>query len=138
MTLFEREQLAGVEDDVGVGDAAVGQVRRRIWQFAAEALAEECAAGIMLGLPFRGADPAVAVARATILQVESVQHAVADEPVRAGYVELWIGTVAIERPVQFARQLADDLQERRVGLERDGRAIGRHLAEHILLHGGFS
>ena len=60
MSFFQREQLAGMEDDVGVGDAAVGEMGGRIRQLAAEA-AEQGAAGIVLGEPFRRADPAVAV-----------------------------------------------------------------------------
>ena len=67
MAFFQRQQAAAMEDDVGVGDAAVlGDVSRRIGQLAAEA-AEQRAAGVMLGLPFRGADPAVAIAGAAVL-----------------------------------------------------------------------
>ena len=113
-----------MKDDVGVGDAAVlGDRGGRIGQFSAEA-AEQRAAGVVLGLPFRGADPAVAVAGAAVFEMEGVQHAVADEPVRAGRLELRIGAVAIERAVEFARQLAHDLQKRRVAFHRNRRQIG--------------
>src|SRR5205807_10016718 len=54
-------------------------------------------AGIVLSQPFWRADPAVAIAGAAVLEVKGVQHAVADEPVRAGRLELRIGAVAIER-----------------------------------------
>ena len=124
MAFFQRQQASAVKDDVGVGDAAVLVGRcRRIRQFAAEA-AEQRAAGIVLGLPFGGADPAVAVTGAAVFEMEGMQHAVADEPVRAGRVELRIGAVAIERAVEFARQLAHDLQKRRVGFKRNRRAVG--------------
>ena len=134
MAFLQRQQASGMEDDVGVGDAAVLRHRGgRIRQPAAEA-AEQRAAGVVLGLPFRGADPAVAVAGAAVLEMEGVQHAVADEPVRAGRVELRIGAVAIERAVELARQFADDLQKRRVAFHRDRRQIGpgrfgRHLPQ---------
>ena len=99
MALFERQQAAGVKDDVGVGDAAVLRGRsRRIRQLAAKT-AEQRAAGVMLGLPFRGADPAIPVAGAAVFEMEGVQHAVADEPVRARRVELRVGAVAIKRAV---------------------------------------
>jgi len=42
--------------------------------------------------------------------MEGVQHAVADEPVRARGVELRIGAVAIERAVELAWQFADDFE----------------------------
>ena len=59
--LPQRQQAAGVEDDVGVGDAAVLRHRGgRVGQPAAEA-AEQRAARVMFGLPFGGANPAVAV-----------------------------------------------------------------------------
>ncbi len=105
MRFLQRQQATGVEDDVGVGDAAVGQRHRRIGQLAAEA-AEQRSAGIVLGQPFRRADPAVAIGGAAVLQMKRVQHAVADEPVRAGRLELRVGTIAIERAVELARQLA--------------------------------
>lgn len=71
MALDEREQLAAMEDDVGVRDAAIGRdVGRSVRQLAAEA-AEQCASGVVLGLPFRGADPAVAIAGAAVLEMEA-------------------------------------------------------------------
>ena len=111
-----------MEDDVGVGDAAVGEIGGRVRQLAAKA-AEQRAAGVVLGLPFRGADPAVAVGGAAVLEVKGVQHAVADEPVRAGHVELRVGAVAIQRAVELARQFAGDFQNRRVTLHRDRPAV---------------
>jgi len=55
MAFIERQQAAGMEGDVGVGDTAIGGCRRRrIRQLAAEA-AEQRAAGVMFGLPFRRA-----------------------------------------------------------------------------------
>ncbi|MGY3468589.1 Co/Zn/Cd efflux system component [Bradyrhizobium sp. LM6.11] len=64
-----------------------------------------------------------------------MQHAVADEPVRAGRVELGIGAVAIERAVQLARQFADDLEERCVGLEWNRREVVAAFGNGVLLHG---
>ena len=86
----------------------------------------------MLGEPFRGADPAVAVAGATILEVKGVQHAVADEPVRARGFELRIGAVAIERAVEFARQLALNFEERRVAFHRNRRQIGDGIVDRFV------
>ena len=77
----------------------------------------------MLGQPLRCADPAVAITGAAVLEMKGVEHAVADEPVGAGHIELRVRTVAIERTVQLARQLAFDFQERRVALHRDRREV---------------
>ena len=92
-------------------------------QLATEA-AEQCAAGVVLGQPFRRADPAVAIGGAAVLQMERVQHAVADEPVRAGRVELGVGTVTIERAVELARQVAGHFQKWCVAFEGNWCAVG--------------
>src|SRR6266403_3222899 len=114
VALLQREQASSMKDDAGIGDAGVLDGRSwRIRQLAAEA-AEQRATGIVLGLPFRGADPAVAVTGAAVLEMEGVQHAVADEPVRARRLELRLGTVAVKRAVEFARQFAHDLEMWRV------------------------
>src|SRR4029079_8728971 len=102
MRFLEREQAAAVENDIGVGDAAIGQRGRCVRQLAAEA-AEQRTAGVMLGLPFRGADPAVRIGGAAVLDVKGGQSAVAEEPVRARRSELWIGAVAVKRAVEIAR-----------------------------------
>ena len=82
VAFFQRVELAGVMDDVGVGDAAIGRrAGRRVGQGLAEAAVQR-AAGVVLGHEFWRADPAVAVARLAVLEMEGVQHAVADEPVR--------------------------------------------------------
>ncbi len=134
MRFFQREQLAGMKDDVGVGDAAVGEVLRGIRQLAAEA-AEQRAACIVLGQPFRRADPAVAIAGAAVLEVEGVQHAVADEPVRTRRIELRIGTVAIEHAIQIARQFPDDFEEWRIGFEWNRTEVVAALGDGVVLHG---
>ena len=133
MAFLQRQKLAAMEDDVGVRDAAiVGDRGRRTRQLAAEA-AEQRAAGVVLGQPFRGADPAVAVAGAAVLQMEGVQHAVADEPMRAGGIELRVGAVAIERAIELARQFTGHLEMRRVAFHRDRRQIGSgHLGLHLV------
>ena len=135
MAFLQRQQASAVKHDIGVGNAAIaGDRGRRARQFLAEA-AEQRAAGVVFGLPFRGADPAVAVAGAAVLEMEGVQHAVADEPMRARRFELRIGTVAVERAVQFARQFAFDLEMRRVAFHRNRRSIGdSRLSRHVLLH----
>src|SRR6267142_2104957 len=81
-------------------------------------------AGVVFGLPFRGADPAVAVTGAAVLEMEGVQHAVADEPVCARRLELRIGAIAIERAIELARQPACDLEMRRIAFHRNRRQIG--------------
>ncbi|MGY4503508.1 hypothetical protein ACVWYH_007465 [Bradyrhizobium sp. GM24.11] len=43
--------------------------------------------------------------------------------------------VAVERTVELARQFADDLEERRIRLERNRRDIVAALGDGILLHG---
>src|ERR1700676_455913 len=133
MTFFQREQAAGMKNNVGVGDAAVlGDRSRRIRQLAAEA-AEQGAAGVMFSLPLWGADPAVAITGAATL--EGVQRAVADEPVRARRLELRIGAVAIKRAVEFAGQFAHDLQKRCVAFHRYRRQIGPgRSGRRLLLH----
>src|SRR4051812_15753120 len=88
----------------------------------------------MLGLPFRGADPAVAVAGAAVFEMEGVQHAIADKPVRAGGFELRIGPVAVQRAVQLARQFALDLEKRRVAFERNRREVGSNWLAGVLQH----
>src|SRR5260370_314590 len=92
---------ASITQDGGVANTNIIFHAGRL-QLAAEA-AEQRAAGVMLGLPFRGADTAVAVAGAAVLEMEGVQHAVADEPVRARRVELRIGAIAVERALELAR-----------------------------------
>jgi hypothetical protein len=136
MAFLQRQQAAGMKHDIGVGDAAVAGGRcGSPRQFAAEA-AEQRAAGIVFGLPFRGADPAVAVTGAAVLQMKGVQHAVADEPVRARHLELRIGAVAIERAIEVARQLALNFQEWRIALKRNRCPVGpRRVGRHSLLHG---
>jgi hypothetical protein len=135
MAFLQRQQASGVKDDVGVGDAAVpGGRGGRIGKRLAEA-AKQGAAGVVFGLPFRGADPAVAVAGAAVLEMEGVQHAVTDEPVCARCVELRVGAVAIQRAVELARQLSHHLQKRRVAFKRNRRPIGRgRVGRCLLLH----
>jgi hypothetical protein len=57
--------------------------------------------------------------------MEGVQHAVADEPVGARRVELRIGSIAIERAVELARQLALDSEVRRVAFKGIGARLLR-------------
>src|SRR5579871_6147866 len=136
MALLQREQAAAMEQDVGVGNAAIAHVSGRVGKLAAEA-AEQRAAGVVLGQPFRGADPAVAIRGAAVVQMKGVQHAVADEPVRARRIELRVGPVAVKPAIEFARQFARYFQVRRIGLERNRRDVGSlRSARHVLLHRG--
>ena len=124
-----------MKDDVGIGDAAVLDGRSRcIRQLAAEA-AEQRAAGVVFGLPFRGADPAVAVTGAAVFKMEGVQHAVADEPVRSRRLKLRIRAVAVKRAIEFAGQFPHDFKKRRVAFHRNRRQIGPgRYGRHFLLH----
>jgi hypothetical protein len=84
VVFLQRQQASGVEDDVGVGYPAVrAGSRGSIGQFLTAEAREQCAASIVFGLPFGSADPAVAVTGAAVLEMKGVQHAVAEEPVRA-------------------------------------------------------
>ncbi len=125
MRLLQRQQFAGVPDDVGVGHPGIGDVRALPpWP---EACAQRPPRGV-LGAPLVGAHPAVAVRRPAVLQAESVDHAVAHEPVAVWGRKLRIGSVAEQRPVQPARQFAQHGQVRRVALHRDRREILRRTA----------
>ena len=125
MEFFQREQAAGVKHYIGVCDAVVlCDVGRSVRKPAAEA-AEQRAAGVVFRQPFRRADPAVTIAGAAVLNMEGVQHAVADEPVRARRLELRVRAIAIERAVELAWQFPFDPEERRIGFHRDWREIGQ-------------
>src|SRR5258705_4997347 len=73
VAFFQREQASGVEDDVGVGHPTIrAGSRGSIRQFSTAEAREQRAAGIVFGLPFGSADPAVAVTGAAVLEMESV------------------------------------------------------------------
>src|SRR6266571_3122115 len=89
--LLQGHQLAGMVDDVGVRRARIDVGGGRI-RWCARAV-EEQTPRLVLCMPFRGANPAVAITGATAilvrLQEESVDHAVAQEwKVRTLRVEL--------------------------------------------------
>ena len=110
MRLLERQQAAGVPDDVGVGDAAVLAHHRRVGRAWVEA-AEQRLAGGMLELPFWRADVAIAISDLAVFDEEGVDHAVAGEPViMAARLELGIGPVAIEGAPQASRKFARDFK----------------------------
>src|SRR6476619_556483 len=84
VALLQREQASGVEDDVGVGHPTIrAGSRGSIRQFSTAETREQRAAGVVLGLPFWSANPAIAVTGAAVLEMKGVQHAVSEEPVRA-------------------------------------------------------
>ncbi|GEC43889.1 hypothetical protein BJA01nite_15310 [Bradyrhizobium japonicum] len=64
-----------------------------------------------------------------------MQHAVADEPVRTGRIELRIGTVAIEHAIQIARQFPDDFEEWRIGFEWNRTEVMAAFGNCVMLHG---
>ncbi len=126
--LPQREPLAGVADDVGVGrvlhraggagQLAVGEV-----QDVAEA-GVDGAAQLVLALQATGPDPAVAVGHAVVGEADAVQHAVAVEHVVAGHgLERRIGAVADERPAEALGDLALDLAAGDVDLVADGEQV---------------
>ena len=102
VAFFQRQQLAGVPDDVGVGDTAVLAGDGRIGRQRIAERAEQRAAGGMLEFVFRRAQIAVLVGDLAVLDEEGMQHAVAREPVmvRVARRKLRVGTVAIERAAQ--------------------------------------
>src|ERR1700729_257434 len=73
----------------------------------------------MLGQPFGRAHPAVAIARLAVLEGEGVQHAVPDEPMRAGRFELRVWPVAVETAVELAGQFAAHGQRIGVAFHRN-------------------
>src|SRR5580692_11556978 len=79
----------------------------------------------VLRLPFWRAYPAIAIGHAAILDVEGVDHAVADKPVMIGIArcELRVGAVAVERAGKLLRQRTADRQIGGVGFERHRREI---------------
>src|SRR6185295_1302185 len=125
MTLFERQQFAGVPNDVGVGDATFLAQRRRIGRQRISERAEQGLPSLVLQFPFWRAHVAVAIRNRSVLERESVQHAVTGKPVMVGVArrKLGIGTVAIERAVQFRRYFSGDLQILEVFLSRNGSEI---------------
>src|SRR6187399_1406977 len=81
VAFLEREQASGVEDDVGVGHPAIRAGGcGSIGQFSTAEARKQRAAGVVFGLPFWSANPAVAVTGAAVLEMEGVQHAVSEEP----------------------------------------------------------
>ena len=125
MPFLQRKQLARVPDDIGVGDAAVLALSRRVGGCRIAPAAEQRPMRLVLQLPFRRAHPAIAIADSAIGNVKSVDHAVADEPVMVMVArrELRIGTVAVERPGKVLRQFAAHRQIGRVGFEGERRII---------------
>ena len=109
--LLEGQQAAGVEQDVGIGHAAVLPGRQGVAEHGIEA-AEEGAAMLVLELPLRGADIAVAIGGLAPAQPEGVDHAVAGEPVvvRVEGLELGVRPGAVEGAFKAGRDLPDDLE----------------------------
>ncbi|MNT22691.1 hypothetical protein D3C72_1580840 [compost metagenome] len=111
---IQRVEPARMAQDIGIGQ--VGLWRR------AEGGVVDPAAGEALFLQFAGQHPAVAVARATGLQMQGMDHAGA--VVRVGVArarfELRIWAVAHEHPVQAGGQHAVHLQVRVVAFVEDG------------------
>ncbi len=108
--LLQRQQLAGVEQDVGVGDPAFVAGRERIGGQRIAHGAEQGAAVLVLQEPLGRADIAVAVMDLAVLDIEAVDHAVAAEPVvvlGVAGLELGVGAGAEQGAPQARRDLAD-------------------------------
>ena len=117
MRFLERQKLAAVPDDVGVGDGRVERHHPRVGVARVAEGAGEAFALLVLDLPLGRAHPAVLVGDVAVLDVEGVDHAVAAEPVvRPARRELRVGAVAVERAQELLRHLAGDLQVSRIGL----------------------
>jgi hypothetical protein len=106
--LDQRQQLAGVKDDVGVGrDLEARLLAGRDLQQTRE---QRLARGALL-FETVALHPAIAVRGAAFTQRDGVDHAVAVEPVvAAGRLVRRIGSVAVEGPVQLAWDGPDHLE----------------------------
>src|SRR5262245_57166357 len=127
--LLQGHQLAGMVDDVDVRRARIDVGGGRI-RWCARAV-EEQTPRLVLRMPFRCANPAVAIAGAAAIFVrlheEGVHHAVSEEwDVRALRVELGIRSNAVISAAQRVRDASYDLQIKIIlaahRLERPGRA----------------
>ena len=140
---MQGHQLDGMVDDVGVRRARIDAGGGRI-RWCARAV-EEQTPRLVLCMPFRGANPAVAIAGAAAifvrLEEEGVDHAVTEEwEVRALRVELRVGAVAVISAGQRVRDAPRDLQIEIVlaayGLKHPGRVGPAGLAVgHGVLQG---
>src|SRR5260370_31104595 len=71
VAFLQRQQASGVEDDVGVGHPTIrAGSRGSIRQFSTAEAAKQRAAGVVFGLPFCGAYPAVAGTGAALLPMK--------------------------------------------------------------------
>ena len=106
----ERQQPVVVKHDVGVGGVLLRLARRVVLPGLDDA-APERAGGLLLAFEAIGPNPAVAVYRPPLREVDGVHHAVAVEPVVApAGVELRVGPVADVDAVQVVGDLALDLE----------------------------
>ncbi len=119
MRFFQCQQPPGMVDHACVRDTAIPGNRGG---YAGQLLiigSEQRPARLVLGEPFRRANPAVAVADAAVLDVESMQHSVSEEPMSSAPFKLRIGAIADEGATKLSREVAFHAQMGRVALHRD-------------------
>ncbi len=137
VAFLQGQQVARMGDDIGIGHAAVLAHGQRVRGHGVEA-GEQRAAVLLLQRPFGRAHIAVLVGDLAVLHPEGMDHAVAGEPVvvLVPGLELRIGTGAIERAAQLARDLAHHLQVEIV-LGAHGREIARQIGidANVAVHG---
>ena len=138
--LFQGQKPASVEEDVGVGDAAVLPRGHGVAQHGVEA-AEQGPSVLALEFPLRGPDIAVAVGHLAPVNPEGMDHAVAGEPVvmRIQGLELGIGTRAIKRALEARRDLPHHLEVKVIfGPERSEVSVQVGIAAGLLAHRGLA
>ena len=113
MPLFQRQELARMSHDVGIGDTAILASRQRISAHRVEA-SKQGSTMLIFELPFRRSDITVLVADLAVFDPKGVDHAVAGEPVIVAVprLELRVGTSAIKGAIQLLRDLAGDLGDK--------------------------
>jgi hypothetical protein len=139
VALLEGEQTIRVPDDIRVGDATIGADDGRVCASRVEAVEQRSSRGILQS-PFWRADVAIAIAHLAVRDEETVDHAVAGEPVVApARLELGVGAVAVKRASQGAGDRPDDLQVVIV-LAANGREIAGQIgvARRQSIHGADS
>jgi hypothetical protein len=106
MRLLEGEEPPGVPQDAGVGDAVILVQGQWVGGSRIAPAPEQRAAGAVFKLPFRGADPPVAVGYAVPFESKHVHHPVAEESVMVLIARrvLRVRPVAIERAEETIRQ----------------------------------
>ena len=128
MQFLERHQAAVVPQHIRIGDAAVLALGCGVRSHRVTKQAEQPAAGLVLELPLWRARPAIAVVDPAIAKVESMDHAIAAEPVVVvGWHVLGIGSHPVKRPMQLWRKIALDRKICGVTLDSNWGVVSRQL-----------